>query len=193
MIEAVMRALCNAMELSVGNVTATDGLFTAWPAATLALTAWSMKWGVRRVRGRRAYATTHLNECHTVWRAHARHLNRLPACVLDSAIAVAGTCNGGDVSAVGSLKAGALETLTRRVYTRREPEVRDQVRVNISAERDGGDRGDEEGSDRDIVVTVAVAATAGSVGRVVGERESASEMVRVGSRWVPARQGHVAD
>ena len=49
-----------------------------------------------------------------------------------------------------------------------------------------------------VVVAVTIVAIAGSVGRAVGEgavggRESASEMVRVGSRWVPARQGRVAD
>jgi hypothetical protein len=37
---AVMRADWEALELSVGNDTATDGLLIAFPAATLALRDW---------------------------------------------------------------------------------------------------------------------------------------------------------
>lgn len=35
-VDAVIRASCDAFELSVGKVTRTPVLFTAWPAATFA-------------------------------------------------------------------------------------------------------------------------------------------------------------
>ena len=42
--EAWMRASCDSVESSSGKVTATEGLLTAFPAATLALRDWGWGW-----------------------------------------------------------------------------------------------------------------------------------------------------